>query len=316
MSAISCHRAVLVLLAALLPVWVNAGSAVRFFAIGDIPYSESERALLHNLLEQELPKRPPFLVHVGDVKDGKAPCTDTTLSGIADLFRELPVPVVFTPGDNDWTDCRRPAAGGYDPGERLALLRRLCYSNPSVLRLSDLDVSAAGGDFPENYHFLYEGVLFAVVHVVGSHNNLLPKDPNAVQEYQARSEANRRHFERVATAAAQADATAIVLIFHANPGFESSSPPRGYRSFFADLERLFARFSGPVLAIHGDTHRYKLDHPYRDPETGAKSLRFTRLEVPGSPTVAGVWVFVDPASPVPFSAELAYPDARQGLIDD
>jgi hypothetical protein len=159
-------------------------------------------------------------------------------------------------------------------------------------------------------------VLFAGVHAVGSRNNLVSNDPDALEEYQARSEANRRHLERVAAAADKAEASAIVLLFHANPGFESPSPPRGYGPFFADLERLLASFSGPILAIHGDTHRYKLDHPLRDAETGAESLRFTRLEVPGSPRVAGVWVTVDPVAPEPFSTDLAYPDARQGLIND
>lgn len=306
----------LLLVSVLMPVSLDAAPVLRFFAMGDLPYWESEHLLLDELLDQELRQRPPFMVHVGDVKGGREPCTEAALARIADLFQSQPFPVVYTPGDNDWTDCRRAAAGGYDPEERLALLRHLIYSDPSVLRLAELGAVSDDQAFPENFSFLYQGVLFATVHLVGSRNNLNPSDPQAQAEHEMRSAANQRHLDRVIAAANAADASAMVLVFHANPSFEAASPPQGYGPFLEDLARLLRGYPGPVLAIHGDTHRYKFDHPMRNPDTGREQPRFTRLEVPGSPVVAGVWVTIDAGAAEPFAVELAYPDAREGLMGE
>jgi hypothetical protein len=310
-------RWLLLLLA--LAVWagqVGAQGAVRFLAIGDVPYSESEHLLLDTLLAQELPRGTPFLVHVGDIKAGSSPCTDAALGRIAERFRALPVPVVYTPGDNEWTDCRREAAGGYDPRERLAFLRRVFYGDPAVLRLDALGATRPQPDVPEDYWFLDEGVLFATVHLVGSNDNLLSRNPASAAEHEARTRANRRHLERVAAALEATGAKALVLLFHANAGLERDTPLLAYRPFRESLHQLLARFPGPVLAIHGDTHSYQFDQPLKDLRTGAPIPRFHRLEVPGSPIVGGVWVTVDPASEEPFRVEPVYPVALDALPAD
>lgn len=293
-----------------------AAGPVRFFAIGDIPYTDGERLAMEALLAQELTRHPPFLVHVGDIKRGSAPCTDAALRRIADLFRGLPVPVVYTPGDNEWTDCDRPAAGGFEPVERLATLRRLFYADPAVLRLQALGARHEDGGFPENYTFLHRGVLFATVHLVGLHNNLRAKNKSAMAEHAARSAANRRHLARAVAAANAAQASALVLMFQANPGLEKTPTPRGFGPFRQDLEQLLRDYPGPVLVIHGDTHSFKFDHPLRNPRTGEPEPRLTRLEVPGSPMVAGVWVSVDPAGAEPFAVELAYPNSRALMTNE
>jgi hypothetical protein len=38
-----------------------------------------------------------------------------------------------------------------------------------------------------------------------------------------------------------------------------------------------------VLLVHGDTHRFRVDSPLRDPASGAPVANFTRMEVFGSP---------------------------------
>lgn len=43
-------------------------------------------------------------------------------------FNALQLPVILTPGDNEWTDCHRENNGSYDPLERLAFERRMFYS--------------------------------------------------------------------------------------------------------------------------------------------------------------------------------------------
>jgi hypothetical protein len=284
-------------------------SGVRFFAIGDVPYNAAESRVLKPFLAEEVKKDPAFVIHVGDIKGGSEPCTDARLREIAEFFRAQPVPVVYTPGDNEWTDCHRVAAGGYDPLERLAVVRRLFFDDQAVLKLNLLRAVHPEDGFPEDYYFLYRGVVFAAVHAVGSHNNRGSRDPAAIAEFKARAAANRRLIRKAAAAANAGHATAVVMMFQADPGFERMKPSRGFAPLWEDLQALLKRFPGPVLAIHGDSHRYTFDHPLQHVGTGAVETRFTRLEVPGSPIVGGVWVTVESSTAQPFRVSPVYPDA-------
>ena len=58
-------------------------------------------------------------MHVGDFKAQSVPCSDAEFEKIRDLFKSYPTPVVYTPGDNEWTDCH---GVGADPVERLTKL--------------------------------------------------------------------------------------------------------------------------------------------------------------------------------------------------
>jgi hypothetical protein len=295
---------------------LHAGPLVRFFAIGDVPYNDAELMVLETFLGQELKKGTPFVVHVGDIKGGREPCSDERLKVVAELFRTQPVPVVYTPGDNEWTDCHRAAAGGYDPLERLAAVRRLFYGDPGVLKVDALAVVRPDAAFPENYYFLYRDVLFVTVHAVGSHNNRKPRDPAAMAEFEARTAADRRLLQAVAAAANARHAKAVILAFQADPGFEKSKPPNGFAPLWQDLRTLLRDFRGPILAIHGDSHTYTFDHPLKSATTGEREGRFVRLEVPGSPVVGGVWVTVEPTAPEPFKADPVYPDAHELLMGE
>ncbi len=309
-------RAILLLAFALATIPARPASGVRFFAIGDVPYSASELRVLKTFLAEEVKKEPPFVIHVGDIKGGSEPCTDARLREIAELFRAQPVPVVYTPGDNEWTDCHRLMAGRYDPLERLGAVRRLFFGDPSVLRLNALRAVHPETAFPEDYYFLYRGVMFATVHAVGSHNNRNPRNPAAMAEFRERAAANRRLIRKAVAAANSAHATVVVLMFHADPGLGRSKPPRGFAPLWEDLRAILKRFPGPVLAIHGDSHRYTFDHPLKDVATGKVEIRFTRLEVPGSPIVGGVWVTVEPGAARPFRVNPVYPDARALLMGE
>jgi hypothetical protein len=297
------------LVSAMVLIWLGLASPalpepLRFFALGDSPYSEGEFQQLEGLLVGAAEARPAFLIHVGDIKSGSSPCTDAYNARIAALFRGLPVPVAYTPGDNEWTDCWR--AGG-DPQERLAALRRAFYADPSVLRLGELGAVHPDRAYPENYYFLSGGALFAAIHVVGSHNGLKGQGEAANAEWRARSAANRALLAQAVAVAKGVGAGALVIFFQADPTFERPLG-LGFESLFQDLTWLLRAFPGPILLIHGDSHQYILDRPLRDPQTGLPEPRLRRLEVPGSPRVAGVWVTYDPAVAEPFAFDLAYPD--------
>ncbi len=53
-----------------------------------------------------------LVIHVGDIHSGKQYCTESYDRSIFDLRRRFKDPVVYTPGDNEWTDCHKAAEGG------------------------------------------------------------------------------------------------------------------------------------------------------------------------------------------------------------
>jgi hypothetical protein len=295
----SIQRLALVLAVGLMSL---AGPALaeplRFFAMGDAPYSEWEFMQLEGLLADVGDAGPAFVIHVGDIKSGSSVCTDTYIARIAELFRGVPAPVAYTPGDNEWTDCGRT---GGDPKQRLAALRRDFYGDPAVLRLATLGAVHPDPDYPENYWFSAGGALFVAVHVVGSDNGLNRNETDAETEWRARSAANRTLLKGAVKAAKGNGARALVMFLQANPLFGDRDEDNGFAPFLADLEWVLTAFPGFVLVIHGDTHHYVLDHPLTDPVSGEAELRLTRLEVPGSPLVDGVWVTFDPDADEPFS---------------
>jgi hypothetical protein len=78
----------------------------------------------------ELQKSPAFIstinadpsvsevIHAGDIHSGKDFCTEAYDNQIASLWQQFRKPVVYTPGDNEWSDCHkatslaRPGEGG------------------------------------------------------------------------------------------------------------------------------------------------------------------------------------------------------------
>lgn len=292
---------------------VEPAQTLRFLAIGDVPYSNAEMEYLRMLLDGTLAQRPPFVIHIGDIKGGSQPCSDARIQGVADLFQEQPVPVLYTPGDNEWTDCHRKRAGGRDPLERLAALRRIMFGEPSVLHNTGLKPVVPNPSYPENLYFQRDGVVFVLMHVVGSNNNFKPNSAAAMAEFRARNAANRTLLDRAARVANVLDAGALVIALHANPSFEEQGARRGFESLKQDLRRLLASYSGQVLLIHGDTHRFRFDQPLSDAD-GKPIERFHRLEVPGSPAVAGVWVSVQPIAMPAFAVDLVYPNTYDSLF--
>ena len=57
---------------------------------------------------------------MGDTKAGSTSCSDESLRAHAAHFERA---VVYSVGDNEWTDCHRASNGSFDPPDRLALIR-------------------------------------------------------------------------------------------------------------------------------------------------------------------------------------------------
>jgi hypothetical protein len=148
-----------------------------------------------------------LVVHVGDIHSGKQFCTESYDQSIATLWSAYRKPLVYTPGDNEWTDCHKagegggtydattgtvkhvidPATGqpvdyaGGDPLANLNLVRSLFFAKPGhtlgqdslVLSQSQVPSFAHPTDrqYVENVLFLRAGVLFVAVNLPGGSNN-------------------------------------------------------------------------------------------------------------------------------------------------
>ena len=272
----------------------------RFLATGDLPYSQDQDAKYRRLLKQSEQEDFTFLMHVGDFKSQNMPCSDDEFIKIRDLFLAYSKPVVYTPGDNEWTDCH---GVGADPIERLDKLRELFFKDPKTLRLDRLNVVPQSHNpkfatYVENYRFSRAGVAFVVAHVVGSGNNFRPDSPPSMKEFRERNAANIAFLNESFAEAIANDVPGVVVVIHANPDFEKGVG-EGFKDFLSVMRKFLSEYHKPVVCIHGDTHYYRVDKPLK--EAAATYLNFTRMEVFGSPNVAGVVVSVDPRDPQVFS---------------
>jgi hypothetical protein len=95
--------------------------------IGDIPYGDALIAEFPQDI-QEINADPDVsrVVHLGDIKNGSSRCDTSYFQARLADFQTFADPLVYTPGDNEWTDCH----GAYNPAERLSVIRRLFFARP------------------------------------------------------------------------------------------------------------------------------------------------------------------------------------------
>jgi hypothetical protein len=282
-----------------------------FVAFGDMPYTlPADYPRFERLIDAINALSPSFSIHVGDTKSGSTPCSDEIIRRAHDYFARFRAAVVYTPGDNEWTDCHRAAAGRMDPLERLAFVRRLHFPDARSLGQAPItvtrqaDVAPEFAKFVENARWTHNGVVFATAHIVGSNNNFEPR-PGAPEEFMERDRANVAWIGAAFEEATRTSAAALVIAFQANM-WEEREPRPDLSSGFANSIRALTegavRFGRPVLLIHGDSHVLLLDRPLvdRDRRTIETAMR---LMVMGAREVGAVRITVDPASDNPFSIQ-------------
>ena len=107
----------------------NPPGSFSFAVLGDAPYYPWEdrqfRLVLRSLDAHDL----SWVVHVGDIF--WRPCTDELYLRQLEWFNGLRHPVVYTPGDNEWTDCWEPGSGGFAPRDRLDRIRQIFFEDPT-----------------------------------------------------------------------------------------------------------------------------------------------------------------------------------------
>jgi len=250
-----------------------------FGALGDTPYTRFEEALFPDLLAGMSNEDLAFVVHVGDFKSARAPCSDEIFRQRRQWFDLVRHPFVFVPGDNEWTDCHGFQAGGYDPLERLAKLRELFFRGEDSLGRRRIRLARQSPDYPEHARWRHGNVLFVTLNVPGKDNNAR----RMPEEFRSRSAAAARWLAQSFGIARGDRLRAVVIFMQANPWASPTGRYFGFRELLATLAKEALGFDGEVLLVHGETHRFRMDSPLRDPASGAPVANFTRVEVFGSP---------------------------------
>ena len=295
------------LVAALLLLTMGAARAEtwRFAVIGDVPYSRYERNEMPRMLENIKAEHPEFIVHAGDIKLSSDECTDELFKDRHQLLTNSSVPVIYTPGDNEWTDCRRLSAGHYDELERLNKLRTLFFSEPRSLGRRTIPVEQQSAETPENLRWRLGPVLFLSLNVPGPNNNFgMGQKPSA--EFLARNPFLIEWLKQGFAIARKEQSAGIVIVMQANPGLKHFAAGLGHSGYRDLLETLLGEtldFPGQVLLIHGDTHWHRIDHPLFNRASRRHVENFTRLETFGYPIMGWAKVIIDTESPSLFRFE-------------
>lgn len=287
--------------------------------IGDIPYGP---ALIAEFPQDvnEINADPDVsrVVHLGDIKDGSSRCDTTYFQDRLADFQAFEDPFVYTPGDNEWTDCHRANNGGYVPTERLDTLRKLFFSRPGrTLGRHAAKVDYQSKAYPENVSWTDDGVVFGTVHVVGSNDdqdkwfgdrkdaagNPAPEtgaeSAMRAREYTRREAATLDWVDAIFDQAERTRAPGVVIGMQADMWSGSAATSPAFAAVKAVLADRAERFGKPVLLLEGDSHLLTIDKPAGMP------ANLTRVVVQGSTNVPHEWtkLTVDPSRPGVFSCQ-------------
>jgi hypothetical protein len=287
----------------------------NFVALGDLPYGSDDTAGVkyRALITQINTLHPEFSIHVGDFKAGSARCSDEEFARQRKHFDLFKSAVIYTPGDNDWTDCGRKSNGSYDPLERLEKLRAQFFRPDMSLGQVPLSVVTQGKTMPEhstyieNQRWQFANTLFTTLHIVGSDNRFEPNNAEAEKEFRARDQANIAWIKETFRVAASQNVQTLVFAFQADVLRVMSrsgtlADTTGYRATIEKtLMPLAKEFKGAVLIVHGDSHTFKFDQAFFFESQVLKNVY--RLEVPGASTTAAVSVTIQEGNAMPFSVK-------------
>lgn len=299
---------------------------------GDMPYNALGRAQYPSLLTDINASNVAFSVFDGDLKaGGDGACTDSLYTTALANFNTLERPLVWLPGDNDWTDCwgrYGPGTGGFDPLERLAHERQVFASTDQSLGQKTLRLTRQLPDYPENVRWSFGPVVFIGLNVQGSNDNY----PYSGVDGETRSDAEiaRMRAEETARKAAairwlddgfayakQVGAKGVMVVWQADPNFNNEqhlADSRSWDAFPAYVDALRSdtmSFPGQVALVHGDSHYFKMDKPINGPSGGVLA-NFTRVETFGARNTHWVSATIDPNDPNLFVFEPRIVPANAG----
>jgi hypothetical protein len=235
----------------------------HFVALGDTAYNlDKDLPVYERLIGAINESSPAFSIHVGDTW-GALPCGEDNHLWVRSWFDKYTHPLIYTPGDNEWTDCRKPevleaysrlvtgkasdadkallaksrsldaafAATGYtDTLQSLQTIRRTFFANAESMGAVKMplvrqsDVSTFS-ETVENTRWQRSGVVFATVSVPGSQNGFVINDVRRASEAVHRNAANIDWIKSTFAHAEQENAKAVVIALHASIFLDGDGSP-------------------------------------------------------------------------------------------
>jgi len=291
-------------------IFAQTADSFRFVALGDMPYTLPDDEVRYQRLIAAINQmNPSFSIFIGDTKSGSTPCSDEYNLKVKESFNQFSSPLIYSIGDNEWTDCHRSLAGAYDPLERLAGLRASFFNSNQSFGKKHLtltrqgDIDPAFKKFVENAYWVKNRILFVNLHIPGSNNNF-ERDELAKAEYRERNQANLEWIKQMFALASSKQYAAIVFAYQADMFYtpsQASSPDSGYRDTLHAFGQGAQAFKKPVLLIHGDSHRLIIDQPLKTTDQKHVLENVLRLQVMGAEQVQAVEINVNPQAEQPFS---------------
>jgi hypothetical protein len=306
---------------------------LTYAVIGDTPYGNPQLENFPNdIAEINADPQVQLVMHLGDIKNGSSECTTPYFERIRADFNQFEEPLVYTPGDNEWTDCHRANNGGYWPAgpvlngdsrpARLSEIHRIFFDHPGwALGRQPMRVETQGGNYSENVMWSRADVEFGDLNVPGSNNDWLPwfgqpQTKSQIDEVTNRTEADIAWMDHIFGEARQEHAKAVAIGIQADmwdPAFAGDTTQFDhFQPIVQELARQALRFHGPVLLLNGDSHQFVDDRPLADPSRPQNKSMYgitqdvpnlRRITVNGSTTPCHEWLklTIDPSSTEVFS---------------
>jgi hypothetical protein len=306
--------------------------AFTYAIIGDTPYGEPQLENFPNdIAEINADPQVRLVMHLGDIKNGSSLCTTSYFEQIRADFDLFEKPFIYTPGDNEWTDCHRANNGAFWPAgpvlngdarpARLEEVRRIFFDRPGWTLGKEVPVETQGGSYPENVMWDQAQVVFGDLDVPGSNNDWLPwfeqpRTSSQIEEVTNRTNADLAWMDQIFDRARQEHAAAVTIGIQADmwdPAIAGDSTQFDhFQPIVQELARQSLKFGKPVLLLNGDSHKFVDDHPLADPSRPQNKTMYgitqdvpnlRRITVNGSTTPCHEWLklTMDPREATIFS---------------
>jgi hypothetical protein len=242
------------------------------------------------------------VIHVGDIHSGSEACTTHYDQAIYNLWTAFQRPLIYTPGDNEWSDCTKPkelsgkdvfGSGPDDNGDptmplwQLGKVRSIFFANPGLtLGQHPMKVISqakaydpmypADKQYVENVMWEQSKTLFVTINLPGGSNNDIDPwysaaSPNAAQpiEMQQRTDADVRWLNAAFAQAELDNAHSVVIIGQADmwDTADLASHQTNYEPIIDAMAIDAGAYGKPVLYLNGDSHVYRSDNPLQPRST-------------------------------------------------
>jgi hypothetical protein len=241
------------------------------------------------------------VVHVGDIHSGSEPCTAAYDQAIFNKWTAFQKPLIYTPGDNEWSDCTKvkeePGSDNDNytthpdlPLENLALVRQIFFANPGwtlgqertqvISQKNAFDPAyPTDSQYVENVLWEQSKTVFVTLNLPGGSNNDIdpwyakthstPWNPDQQKEMDQRTGADVRWLNKAFALANADNAHSVVIIGQADMWDTSDSPAHqtNYEPIINAMATDSTAYGKPVLYLNGDSHVYRSDNPLTQDST-------------------------------------------------